>query len=79
MSFPPCSPFGEKSLTVQAALALACAELGISETEQAKRETVAILMAPLAKSGPVSIDRLKTFAVSNFEPGGETLPPQFLT
>ena len=52
MSFPPCSPFGEKSLTVQAALTLACAELGISETEQAKRETVAILMAPLAKSGP---------------------------
>lgn len=52
MSFPPCSPFSEKSLTVQAALALACAELGISETEQAKRETVAILMAPLAKSGP---------------------------
>ena len=53
MSFPPCSPFSEKSLTVQAALALACAELGIGETEQAKRE-----------SGPVSIDRLKTFAVS---------------
>ena len=69
MSFPPCSPFSEKSLTVQAALALACAELGIGETEQAKRETVAILMAPLAKSGPVSIDRLKTFAVSQFRAG----------
>ena len=69
MSFPPCSPFGEKSLTVQAALTLACAELGISETEQAKRETVAILMAPLAKSGPVSIDRLKTFAVFQFRAG----------
>ena len=65
MSFPTCSQFSEKSLTVQAALALACAELGIGETDRAKRE-VAILMAPLAKSGPVSIDRLKTFAVSQF-------------
>ena len=70
MSFPTSSPFSEKSLTVQAALALACRELGISETDQAKRETVAILMAPLAKSGPVSIDRLKTFAVSQFRTGG---------
>jgi hypothetical protein len=66
MSFPTCSQFSEKSLTVQAALALACAELGIGETDRAKRESVAILMAPLPKSGPVSIDRLKTFAVSQF-------------
>jgi hypothetical protein len=36
MSFPTCSQFREKSLTVQAALALACAELDISETDQAR-------------------------------------------
>jgi hypothetical protein len=69
MSFPPCSQFREKSLTVQAALALACRELGIRETDQAKRESVAILMAPLAKSGQASINRLKTFAVSQFRMG----------
>lgn len=69
MSFPTCSQFSDKSLTMQAALALACTELGINETDQAKRECVAILMAPLAKSGPVSIDRLKTFAVSQFRMG----------
>ena len=69
MAYPTCNQFSEKSLTVQAALALACAELGISETDQEKRESVAILMAPLAKSGPVSIDRLKTFAVSQFRTG----------
>ena len=70
MSFPTCSQFTEKSLTVQAALALACAELGISETDQAKRESVAILMAPLAKSGQASIrstEDLCSVSISNGE------------
>lgn len=60
------SPFSDKNLTMQAAVALACGELGISETDLARRECVATLVEPLTKSGPVSIDRFKTFAVSQF-------------
>jgi hypothetical protein len=44
----------------------ACIELGISDTDRSKRETVAILMAPLAKKGHASIDQMKTFAVAQF-------------
>jgi hypothetical protein len=66
MSFPHASEFGDQSLTMQVAVALACSELGISKADQSKRECVAILMAPLMKTGPVSIDRLRSFAVSQF-------------
>lgn len=58
--------FSDKNLTIQAAVALACGELGISETDFAGRECVATLMEPLTKSGPVSINRLKMHAVSLF-------------
>ncbi len=66
MSSLKCGQFSDRNLTVQAAVALACGELGISEADFAGRECIAALMEPLAKSGPVSIDRLKTFAVSQF-------------
>ncbi len=41
-------------------------ELGIGVADRSKRESVAILMAPLAKRGADSIDKLKTFAVSQY-------------
>lgn len=58
--------FSDKNLTIQAAIALACGELGISETDFAGRECVATLMEPLTKSGPASVNRLKMLAVSQF-------------
>lgn len=58
--------FSDKNLTIQAAVALACGELGIGETDFAGRECVATLMEPLTRFGPVSINRLKMFAVSQF-------------
>lgn len=58
--------FSDRNLTIQAAIALACGDLGISETDLAGRECIATLMEPLIKSGPVSINRLKMFAVSQF-------------
>ncbi len=58
--------FSGKTVAMQVAVSLACKELGISVADRLKRETVAILMVPLAKRGPVSIDRLKTFAVSQY-------------
>ena len=61
MSFPTPS-----QLTMQAAVALACNELGISEADHSKRECGAIHMAPLMKGGPLSIERLKSFAVSQY-------------
>jgi hypothetical protein len=60
------SQLSEKTLTVQVAVSLACKELGIGEADRSKRETVAVLMMPLAKRGSISIDRLKTFAVSQY-------------
>ena len=66
MSLSNFTQFGERPVAMQVALSLACRELGIGEADQSKRATVAILMTPLAKRGPVSIDRLKTFAVSQY-------------
>jgi hypothetical protein len=67
MAIPDCKHFRhDQHLTMKAALALACIELGISDTDRSKRETVAILMAPLAKNGHASIDQMKTFAVAQF-------------
>ncbi len=60
------SSFSGKNLTIPAAFSLAGAELGIGEANLASREDVATLVVPLAKSGPVSIDRLRTFAASQF-------------
>jgi hypothetical protein len=58
--------FGGKTLAMQVAVSLACKELGIGETDRPARETVTVLMSMLAKRRPVSIDRLKTFAVSQY-------------
>src|SRR5437868_625860 len=78
MSLPPPTQFRDKSLTMQAAIALACRELGISMVDHEKRECIAILMAPLIKSGPVSIDRLKTFSVGQASPrDGVSNRPEF--
>ncbi len=66
MSLANHSEFGGKTLTIQVAVSLACKELGIGEADRSRRETVAILMAPLAKRGPASIDKLKAFAVSQY-------------
>ena len=66
MSLANSGPLGEKSLATQIAISLACTELGIGATESTKRETVAVLMAPLVKRGPASINSLKTFAVSQY-------------
>ena len=66
MSLSNYSQFSGKTLTMQVAVSLACKELGIGETDRPRRETVTVLMSTLAKRGPVSIDRLKTFAVSQY-------------
>jgi hypothetical protein len=39
-------PGDDQSLTIKVAVALACSELGISGADLARRETLAILMAP---------------------------------
>lgn len=53
-------------LSVQAAVALACNELGIGQKDRADRETIAILMAPLAQARHATIQELKLFATSQF-------------
>jgi hypothetical protein len=60
-------PRDEQSLTIKVAVALACSELGISAADRARRETIAILMAPLSRTGFVSIERLKTYAISRYQ------------
>ena len=67
MTIPDCKLLrSDQLLTMKAALALACVELGISGADRSKRETVAILLTPLAKKGHASIDEMKTFAVTQF-------------
>jgi hypothetical protein len=67
MAIPDCKHLrSDQLLTMKAALALACVELGISDTDRSKRETVAILLTPLAKKGHASIDEMKNFAVAQF-------------
>lgn len=64
MSSHNSDEFSDKNLTIQAAVALACTELGISEADLAGRAGVVAFIEPLAQSSPMSISTLKTFAVS---------------
>lgn len=60
------SHLGQTTLAMKVAVSLACKELGIGAADLSKRDAVAILMAPLANRGSASIDRLKTFAISQY-------------
>ena len=66
MSSHNSDEFSDKNLTIQAAVSLACADLGISETDLAERARVVALIEPLAQSSPMSISTLKTFACHSF-------------
>lgn len=52
--------------TLQAALNLACEELGVSE-DQKKCEAVAVLILGYARTGQSDVNKLKAFAIERFE------------
>ena len=56
--------------TMQAALNLACKELGITAKDKEKRERVGLLIAALGRAGQGDLDGLKSYAVYQFQNSG---------
>lgn len=52
--------------TLQAALNVACNELGVSE-DQKKCEAVAVLILGYARTGQSDVNKLKAYAIERFE------------
>ena len=57
----------DKTNVLQAAFDLACNELCIGETDELSRERVASMMLAFAKYGRLDVEKLKTFAVQQFQ------------
>ena len=65
---PPTGHSGnDKSNVLQAAFDLACKELCISKTDEVSRERVASMMLAFAKYGRLDVEKLKAFAVQQFQ------------
>ncbi|CCB66527.1 hypothetical protein [Hyphomicrobium sp. MC1] len=66
MKYPGGSYDNASINTLQAALNLACEELGISQDHK-KCEAVALIILGYARTGQTDIDKLKSYAIEKFE------------
>ncbi len=66
MKYPGGSYDSANINILQAALNLACEELGVSD-DQKKCEAVALLILGYARTGPSAIKKLKAYAIERFE------------
>lgn len=66
MDFPEGTHDSASINTLQAALNLACDELGVSEDPE-KRAAVARLIFGYARTGQKDVNKLKAFAIERFE------------
>lgn len=67
MKFPSGHYDNDQINVLQAALDLACKELRIGRADHESRQRVASMMIAFAKHGRIEVEKLKAFAVHQFD------------